>query len=135
MGGLNTNVCVASFVTSYGRLRLYDEIDKLGKRVLYFDTDSIIFVSRDGEYEPKLGSYLGEFTNEIDPKDGEYIIEFVSAGPKNYAYKLNTGVTKCVVKGINLNHIASLTINYDSIKEIVRRQGIKNLCRTKTVCP
>ena len=118
-GGVNTNVCVASFVTSYGRLRLYNEIDKLGDRVLYFDTDSIIFVSRPGQYEPKLGNFLGQFTNEIEPKDGEYIIEFVSAGPKNYAFKLNTGVTKCTVKGINLNHVASLTINYESIKHIV----------------
>ena len=28
-GGINTNVAVAAFVTSYGRLRLYNEIDKL----------------------------------------------------------------------------------------------------------
>ena len=119
VGGQNTNVCLASFVTSYGRLRLYNEIDKLGDRVLYFDTDSIIFVSREGEYEPKLGNFLGEFTNEIDPKDGDHIIEFVSAGPKNYAFKLNTGVTKCTVKGITLHHVACLTINYESIKDIV----------------
>jgi hypothetical protein len=119
LGGITTNVCVASFVTSYGRLRLYNEIEKLGHRCLYFDTDSIIFISRDGEYEPPLGDLLGQFTNEIDPKDGEYIVEFVSAGPKNYAYTLNTGVTKCVVKGICLNRIAGLTINYDSIKNIV----------------
>ena len=93
-GGVNTNVCVAAFVTSYGRLRLYNEIDKLGDCVLYFDTDSIIFISRPGQYEPQLGNFLGQFTNEIDPRDGLYIIEFVSAGPKNYAFKLNTGITK-----------------------------------------
>ena len=39
--------------------------------------------------------------------------------PKNYAYKLDTGVTHCTVKGFTLNHIASLNINYDSIKKIV----------------
>ena len=103
-GGVNTNVAVAAFVTSYGRLRLYNEIDKLGTRCLYFDTDSIIFISRPGEYEPKLGNYLGEFTNEIDPKDGNYIVEFVSAGPKNYAYLLDTGVTKWFLWFLFRNH-------------------------------
>ena len=58
-GGIKTSVVLAAFVTSYGRLRLYDEIDKLGDRVLYFDTDSIIFVSRPGEYEPVLGNFWG----------------------------------------------------------------------------
>ena len=66
-----------------------------------------------------MGNFLGEFTNEIDPKDGDFIIEFVSAGPKNYAFKLNTGLTKCTVKGITLHHVACLTINYESIKDIV----------------
>ena len=118
-GGLNTNVAVAAFVTCYGRLRLYNEIDKLGSRCLYFDTDSIIFISRPGTYEPKLGNYLGDFTNEIDPKDGNYIVEFVSAGPKNYAYLLDTGISKCTIKGITQNNVTNLKINYESIKKIV----------------
>ena len=118
-GGLNTNVAVAAFVTCYGRLRLFNEIDKLKTRCLYFDTDSIIFISRPNEYEPVLGNYLGQFTNEIDPKDGNYIVEFVSAGPKNYAYLLDTGISKCTVKGITQNNVVNLTINYESIKNIV----------------
>lgn len=32
--------------------------------------------------EPNLGTNLGEFTNEIDPEDGNYIKEWVSAGKK-----------------------------------------------------
>ena len=83
---------------------------------MYCDTDSIIFISRPGEYEPKLGNYLGQFTNEID--DG-FIEEFVSAGPKNYAYKLNNGKTHCTIKGFTQNHLTSLKLTYDSIKSIV----------------
>jgi hypothetical protein len=49
------------------------------------------------------GEYLGDLTDEIDPKDGNYIVEFVSAGPKNYAYKTDKGVTKCTIKGFTLN--------------------------------
>ena len=83
---------------------------------MYCDTDSIIYVSRPEEYEPVLGNYLGQFTNEID--DG-YIEEFVSAGPKNYAYKLSTGKTHCTIKGFTQNHLTSLKLNYDTIKDIL----------------
>ena len=70
-----------------------------------------------GEYKPSLGDYLGEFTNEIDPKEGSFITTFVSAGAKNYAYELDSGLAKFTVKGFTLNHIASLKVNYSTIKE------------------
>lgn len=69
-GTLTTNVVLAAFVTCHARLQLLCELERLGKRVLYFDTDSIFFISKPGEYEPSLGEYLGEFTNEIDPSEG-----------------------------------------------------------------
>lgn len=118
-GGLTTNVVIASFVTCQARIKLFREIEKLGDRMLYCDTDSIIFITKPGLYEPPLGSYLGDFTDEIDKNDGNHIIEFVSAGPKNYAYKLDSGLTECTVKGITFNYLASLKINFDSIKDIV----------------
>lgn len=118
-GGLTTNVVIASFVTCQARIKLFNEMVKIGDRVLYCDTDSIIFVSRPGCYEPELGNYLGDFTNEIDPDDGSHIVEFVSAGPKNYAYKTDTGYTQCTVKGITFNYLASLKIDFNCIKDIV----------------
>lgn len=118
--GIGTvNSTIAAFVTCYARLKLYSELEKLGDRVLYFDTDSMIFVEKDGLYSPKLGDYLGELTDEISSKDGNFIKEFVSAGPKNYAYTLDTGKQKCVVKGFKLNFSTSQLINYNSIKNIV----------------
>jgi hypothetical protein len=36
----NTNPVIASFVTAYARLRLYEVMAKLGRRCLYSDTDS-----------------------------------------------------------------------------------------------
>ncbi len=82
MGGKDSNVVLGSFVTCYGRMRLYEELFKIDDRVLYFDTDSIIFNSKESHYEPKLADYLVKFTNEI--KGDNYIEEFVKAGPKNY---------------------------------------------------
>ena len=78
-------------------------------------TDSIIFVSRPGEYDPPLGDYLGELTNEL--KTGEHIVEFVSGGPQNYAYK--NGKETCKVRGFSLHFTDSNLINFGSVKEIV----------------
>ena len=63
-GGVKTNVAVAAFVTVQARLDLYKELEKIDRRLLYFDTDSIIYVSRPQENEPVLGNYFGQFTNE-----------------------------------------------------------------------
>jgi hypothetical protein len=120
LGDNKTNVALAAFVTTYARIHLYNELFKLGDRVLYFDTDSIIYVTRDNDnYQPELGNNLGQWTNEISADDGHYIDEFVSAGPKNYAYKTKNGTTDCTIKGFNMNYLTSLKITFDSIKEIV----------------
>ena len=116
-GSLKTNVVLAAFVTCQARLHLFSELNKLKERVLYFDTDSIIYVSKAGEYDPKLGCYLGDFTNEIT--EGNFITEFVSAGPKNYAYKYDNGIMHCTIKGFTQNYLTSLKITFDSIKHIV----------------
>jgi hypothetical protein len=58
-----------------------------------FILDSIIFLSKPGLYEPKLGNYLGDFTDEINKSDGtDYIIKFVSGGAKNYAFITKNGI-------------------------------------------
>ncbi len=122
LGNDRTNVIVASFVTTYARLRLFDELDKLGERVLYFDTDSIFYIHKEDEYNPSLGDYLGQFTDELDPEDGNYIEEFVSTGPKSYAYRTDTGKQHCTIKGITFNTLASLILTFDQLKKIIDDQ-------------
>ena len=124
-GSNQTNVVIAAFVTAQARLKLYEELKKLGKRVLYFDTDSIIYKKLEGAYEPLLGDYLGQFTNEIDPNEGKEIIEFASAGPKNYSYKLDTGITHSKVKGFSLNFAASKKIDFQKIRSIIKNSTEK----------
>lgn len=120
-----TNVVLAAFVTCYARLKLLNELLKLGDRVLYYDTDSIVFIlSKENEYEPPLGDYLGKLTDELD---GEYIEEFVSLGPKNYAMMLSNKKTKCVIKGLSLNYIASTKVNFEEMKKIVLKDIYKKL--------
>jgi hypothetical protein len=114
-----TNVVLASFVTSQARLKLFYELEKLGERVLYLDTDSIIYKKIEGKYEPEIGDFLGEFTNEVE--EGREIVEFVSAGPKNYAYLLDNGISHCKVKGFSLNYTASKLVDFNKIKHIVTK--------------
>jgi G:T-mismatch repair DNA endonuclease (very short patch repair protein) len=49
-----TNILISTFTTSYARLRLYDMLDKLGDKVVYYDTDSIIYID-DGTNTVKTG--------------------------------------------------------------------------------
>ncbi len=50
----------------------------------------MIFVSRPGQ-DPPTGSFLGDLTDELlDHGAGSYIEEFVSMGPKAYAYAVRT---------------------------------------------
>ena len=118
-GSTQTSVIHAAFVTTHARLKLYSELDKIGDRVLYFDTDSIIYVDQQGKYSPLLGNYLGELTDELD--EGDYITQFVSAGPKNYAYTTSKGKAMCTVKGFTQTFSTKEKINFDSIKNIVTK--------------
>ena len=101
-------------------------MNSLGNRVLYHDTDSIIFsVSDKDSYIPELGDYLGQLTNELSCKEigcrgcdeGHWITEFVSCGPKNYSFKLNSGQIMCKVRGFSLNYRNSQIINFQSMKD------------------
>ena len=46
----NVNAVIAAFVTCQARLKLYSYIEKLQERTLYFDTDSVIFLTRPTEH-------------------------------------------------------------------------------------
>ena len=124
---VNTNVVIAAFCTSWARLKLWSVMNKLGSNVLYHDTDSIIFSVKDeNDYIPPLGNYLGQLTNELTCKElgcksenceGHWIEEFISCGPKNYSFRVNTGEIVCKVRGFSLNYRSSLILNFQSMKD------------------
>ena len=61
----NTNVVLAAFTTAQARIKLYRVMHALGRRVCYYDTDSIIYTVKEGEWEPSLGDHLGEIIQRI----------------------------------------------------------------------
>ena len=110
------NIVIAAFTTAYARLKLYDLLDLLQERVLYYDTDSVVYVHEPSKPDPPLGDYLGELTDELK---GDYITTFISGGPKNYAYVTNTGEAILKIRGITLNYDVSKTINVDVMRHLV----------------
>ena len=123
---------VAAFTTSHARLRLYKELELLGEQVLYHDTDSIVYVSRPGNYEVPTGNMLGEWEDELH---GEHMVNvWTSGGPKCYAYQLSDGSTTCKVKGFNLKRSdTAKLIHYNSMKGLVEdryHQNIETKIRT-----
>ena len=115
----HVNIFIACFTTANARRRLYDVLLNLDRRVLYFDTDSCIYLynSDPDEYHPTMGSHLGQWTNELKP--GEYITQFVSSGPKSYAFVTNFNNQTVKLKGFTLNHENSSKLNFESLKRLV----------------
>ena len=114
----NTNIYIACFTTSHARLMLYNKLDYLKEKVLYFDTDSIIYVD-DGMKTVKTGDMLGDMTDELS---GKGITNFVSTGPKSYSFKYDDNDEKSAIKGFTLNHENSSILNHNSMSKIVKKQ-------------
>lgn len=132
----NTNVYVASFTTSIARLKLYDVLDQLGDRVLYYDTDSVIYyhhIDDPPHILPRLGKFLGELTNELCDDGTRWIDEFVSTGPKSYSYRDNHGRIQCKFKGISKTLFNLRVVNFKSMLRCIQQgvvyqiEGVKNL--------
>tara|TARA_A100000171_G_scaffold37544_1_gene36590 strand:- start:737 stop:4729 length:3993 start_codon:yes stop_codon:yes gene_type:complete len=119
-----TNIGVAAFTTASARLRLYEGLEHLNHQVLYFDTDSIVYVYNPNDPNKnkslKLGDFLGQWTDECDGLN--MVGCFASGGPKNYTYKLDDVEYKyCIkVKGLNLHHKAKKSVNHHKVIKSIR---------------
>lgn len=143
----STNIYIAVFTTAWARIRLYEEgLDKLGERVLYCDTDSVIYYgTADEDFGLDEGKLLGQFTDELH---GHTAWCFGSGGPKNYCMENNKlencpqnkkcdrcevygkecphckhckhcGASTCKVKGFSLTHGNSENINFEKMIDAV----------------
>ena len=128
----NSNIIIADYTTAYARIILYEYLKKLGRRVIYFDTDSIIFYSEDRDWMPPLGDFIGDLTDEIGDEN-KTIDEFVCCGPKSYAYSIFDQKTMersyvIKIKGIRLNVEAKYIITFDSLVKLVKEFCENDTC-------
>ena len=114
----NTNIFVAVATTAWARIKLYREMDKLQERVMYCDTDSVIYKrSKNTEENLATGNFLGDMTDELTA--GDSIIDFVSGGPKNYGYRTAKGKVVVKVKGFTLNCTNLPAFAFNNIKSVI----------------
>ncbi|XP_054257107.1 uncharacterized protein LOC128982090 [Macrosteles quadrilineatus] len=84
------NVAIAAYTTAQARLKLYEHLKALGAQVIYYDTDSVVYLLSDNLHKVPTGDYLGEMTDELtDYGPGSFIIAFVSGGPKTSVAKMS----------------------------------------------
>jgi len=119
----STHTCTGSMIAAGGRLILWEAMHRLGHRVLYHDTDSIVYVDTNDGVTIPIGSELGEWESEVEPP--WEIVEFVALAPKTYAYKKRhseSGVIKYEMrlKGIQLNESVVESITFDFIKSLLQ---------------
>ena len=132
-----TSYAIAAFVTSWARLELLkviDEIELIPRRIMYMDTDSVIFSYKNGDIKPATGDYLGNLTDEIIKDYGENAIctKFCSLGPKVYAMEILSEnspqpFVPIKVKGISLTEKVLDLVNFKTFitlaKEFVENEG------------
>ncbi|KAL3091113.1 hypothetical protein niasHS_004905 [Heterodera schachtii] len=89
------NLAVACFVTAHARLHLHGRLEEVrlaGGRMLYCDTDSVYFVrarrppgpQQQQQFLRSEGDAFGQLMREWP---GRRIVQFFSAGPKNYGFR------------------------------------------------
>ena len=98
---------------------LYEQLDRLGQRVLYHDTDSVIYIYDPLLYNiPESDTWGSWSVEKFDWKNGG-IREFVGMGPKSYGLKAANGKSFIKVKGLSLKHAHEPLLNFDVMQRTV----------------
>lgn len=120
-----TSYSFTSFVTSWARLELFNLMEKINSvredRVLYCDTDSVIFVERDDDPKIPTGDLLGQLTDEL--ANDERCVAGVFLGSKSYTLQISRGdqmrdIIK--VKGLTCSANTRHILNFDTLDEYIR---------------
>jgi len=112
---MTTNLALAGFVTANARLRLYKELYKLDKRVIYCDTDSIIYEYDKSKYNVEEGDCLGQWELE----ENGNLKEVYALAPKTYGYTSLDGEQKYKCKGITLSYGNKTHFTYNKLKTLI----------------
>ncbi len=121
----NTHYYLGGSCTAQARLKLTSMLRKVGKeRALYCDTDSVVYVEKEGDDEIETGEALGQWSSELD--EGVWGVEFLSLAPKCYTLLYNdkgrekekeSGILK--TKGVTLTAQNLKNIHADNMRKII----------------
>jgi hypothetical protein len=117
----SSNVVISLWTTSCARLHLLKLMQKIvrssGCRLLYTDTDSVIYVHPEDKNPLKTSPHLGGLTDEYPNHN---ILEYVSGGAKQYAIKLQAK-NKPFAEFEYVLKIRGMTLNQNVLSE----QGLR----------
>jgi hypothetical protein len=113
----NSYLPAGVFVPAYARLVLLEQMAPVGDRVLYYDTDSMIYIHDPALYNPTIGDTWGNWSEEDISK--EIITDFVALGPKSYGLKTATGKELVKMKGVSLKHAHREMFNFDAMLKLL----------------
>lgn len=109
-----TYLPAAIFCPMYGRLMLFNHLDKLGERVLMCDTDSIKYITGSPQdYQIPTGDCIGDWETE------DSTTCFVSLGPKTYCQIYPDGKELMKLKGLSVKYAHEKLINFKIMKELL----------------
>lgn len=108
----------ALFVPAYGRMQLWEQLYRLGKRVLMNDTDSIVYIYDPEKYNIPKGDIWGQWEVEDIDTDNGGIRAFVGLGPKTYAIECDNGKTLVKCKGLSLKRSTEELVNFESMQSL-----------------
>ena len=120
-----TNVVLACFTTAQARLKLYEVLEKLDRRVLYFDTDSVVYVTDEGEW-----NLLWEITwgnsRTAEEEDGPFIGNVCLGRTEELCVQdCRGGKSLLQVRGFTLNFRTGQKINMESMLDVVKHNQNK----------
>ena len=120
------NIILALFTTAGARKTLYEYMEKVikapGHKLLYTDTDSVIYVHPRGIQPPfKVGDYLGQMSKEYPDHE---ILAYYSGGCKQYGLKLKNKKTGKIehmlrCRGCTLDSTNEDQFNFENFKVIL----------------
>jgi hypothetical protein len=98
----SVNVWIASAVTAWARCILHSQMIVVGpERILYCDTDSIVFLQSRQNQHDYTSKGLGKWTSEVS--EGNEILEFLALAPKCYMkVEKNHPSGKTKAKGVRM---------------------------------
>ena len=109
-----SNIVLAIFTTSLGRLFVYKHMEIVQNLFLYVDTDSIFYIKRNARTYIELGIRLGVFKDE--PKGDD-----IEEGMISYGYKTRNNQAECHIKWFTLDYNTCKNINLKSMAKLVKQ--------------
>ena len=93
-------------------------LNKLDVRCLYMDTDAVLYLHHPNfEDIAPQGRFFGQYESELER--GDAIHQFVSLGPKSYAYRTRSGKMMIKMKGIGGAFGAKDSLTFEVLRNVL----------------